>query len=328
MPPVSSTVRSRRSVASSASQMRIELVTTIRSAIGASASTRRQVVVPAVRPMAEPGRTIAAAASAMACFSSICSVDLAVKPGSTAVACVEGERGPAVHLVHQPLAGEQVEVAPDRHVADAELRREVAHPRRPWRCTWAAINSRRRRARMRELPVRPFAACTRGLRASDPGSSMPRNIIEYAPPEVNRFDHICPLIRPIAVCSWSKPAPLLDFVRRGVKVRRSSAIRRPTPLGGNSHMSRTTPRRSVAPATPQSPIGPFSRRQLLAGAGTVLGAGLLLGGAGSTIVSAAGSAQPRVRWAVRPERSRGVGDGHVRQQLLRPRPQGGVPGDD
>src|SRR6187401_1440718 len=57
-------------------------------------------------------------------------------------------------------------------------------------------------------------------------------------------------------------------------------------------MSRST-RRSPSPsATPQGPIGPMSRRQLLAGAGTAVGAGLLLGGTGFSLASAAGLRTP------------------------------------
>ena len=47
---------------------------------------RCHVVVPAVSPIAVPGRTRAAAAAAIACFSAVCSDDLARNPGSSVVA--------------------------------------------------------------------------------------------------------------------------------------------------------------------------------------------------------------------------------------------------
>ena len=52
-------------------------------------------------------------------------------------------------------------------------------------------------------------------------------------------------------------------------------------------MPRPTPRRSPAPSQyPNTSVNQFNRRKLLAGAGSALGAGVLLGGLGSAGVSA------------------------------------------
>ena len=79
------------------------------------------MVVPADSPTALPGRTSSAATPAMASFSARSRADLASKPGSS-VLVASGGVAPAVHLVEQPLAGQHVEVAADRHVGDAEDR--------------------------------------------------------------------------------------------------------------------------------------------------------------------------------------------------------------
>ncbi len=79
----------------------------------------------------------------------------------------------------------------------------------PWRCTWATINSRRRRARMRGLPVdrsRLTAGCGRPIRAPPC-----RVIIEHVTTEVNRFDHNRPSARAIAVVSGRNCVLSLDF---------------------------------------------------------------------------------------------------------------------
>ena len=55
-------------------------------------------------------------------------------------------------------------------------------------------------------------------------------------------------------------------------------------------------RRSPAPSDfPQSSVGPLSRRQLIAGAGSAVGAGLILAGLGSAGAAALTSANPRLR---------------------------------
>lgn len=52
-------------------------------------------------------------------------------------------------------------------------------------------------------------------------------------------------------------------------------------------MTRSTTRRSPAPSSfPSSSVGPITRRQLIAGAGTAIGAGIVLGGLGSAGASA------------------------------------------
>ena len=85
------------------------------------------MVVPADSPIALPGRTRPAAAPAMASFSARSRTDLASKPGSSALVR-PGARGAAVHLVDQPLAGERLEVAADRHVGHVERLEQVADP--------------------------------------------------------------------------------------------------------------------------------------------------------------------------------------------------------
>ena len=143
-------MRSRRSTASSPSQMRIELVTTIRSSTAASASTKRHVVVPAVSPIAVPGRTSSAAARAIARFSSICSVDLTANPGSTVVA--DGSVAPPCTLCTRPS---RVSRSRSRRMVMSLTPSCVVRSltrAEPWRCTWAAINSRRRRASIRVPP--------------------------------------------------------------------------------------------------------------------------------------------------------------------------------
>ena len=112
--------------------MRIELVTTIRSSTPSSAPARCHVVVPAVRPIAVPGRMSAAAAAAIASFSSTWVVDLTTNPGSTrGRGGIGGERRAAVDLVEHAGLVERLEIAPDRHVAHTEHLGEIADPRRP-----------------------------------------------------------------------------------------------------------------------------------------------------------------------------------------------------
>jgi multiple sugar transport system substrate-binding protein len=61
-------------------------------------------------------------------------------------------------------------------------------------------------------------------------------------------------------------------------------------------VTRPPSRRSPAPSDfPQSSVGPLSRRQLIAGAGSAVGAGLILAGLGSTGAAALTSANPRRR---------------------------------
>ena len=87
------------------------------------------MVVPAVMPMAVPGRTMAAAASAIARFCWVSRCDFTSKPGLVGAALLERRR-PAVDLLDETGGGEHVEVAPDRHVGHLQPSREVADPDR------------------------------------------------------------------------------------------------------------------------------------------------------------------------------------------------------
>ena len=82
------------------------------------------MVVPAVTPIAVPGWTSRTAAAAIASFSGRSRKDLASKPGLLGAA-LRRDRGAAVDLLDQPLVGQRVEVAPDRHVGHLQLLREV-----------------------------------------------------------------------------------------------------------------------------------------------------------------------------------------------------------
>ena len=88
------------------------------------------VVVPAVMPIALPGRTVAAPAIAMACFSPMLRSDLASKPGSSVRAFV-AKGCAAVHLQQQSGLVEQVEIAAHRHVADGQQRGQLADANGP-----------------------------------------------------------------------------------------------------------------------------------------------------------------------------------------------------
>ena len=73
------------------------------------------------------GSTRAAAASAMASFSSCWSADLVAKPGSKSAFPAAAVAPPWTFSSEAALV-EQLEVAPDRHVRHAELAHEVRHP--------------------------------------------------------------------------------------------------------------------------------------------------------------------------------------------------------
>ena len=102
-PPVSTTVRSARCEWCSTSATWIELVTTVRPAMSMMCEANCQVVVPAVMPMADPGRTSAAAAMAIACFSRVLRCSLASNPGSS-VLCSSGRVAPPCTLASSPAS--------------------------------------------------------------------------------------------------------------------------------------------------------------------------------------------------------------------------------
>ena len=150
MPPINITLRCGRSWASSVSKMRIELVITTRSATSTRCVARCHVVVPAVSPIAVPGRTRAAAAAAMASFSAVCSDDLARKPGSSVVAGRSPVSvAPPCTLVSSPC---WVRASRSRRIVMSLTPSSVVSSltrTEPCCWTWAAISSRRRRARTR-----------------------------------------------------------------------------------------------------------------------------------------------------------------------------------
>ncbi len=84
-PPVSTTVRSGRGLWVRISATRMLLVTTVRLGTDSSSPASRNVVVPAVMPIARPGVTRPAATRAIADFSSVLRSDLASNPGSSAL---------------------------------------------------------------------------------------------------------------------------------------------------------------------------------------------------------------------------------------------------
>ena len=123
-PPVRMIVWSVRPTWWRTSATRIELVTTVSPGTSARRWASAYVVVPAETPMAMPGSTSAAAASAIASFSACWSEDLAAKPGLEEGAA-EQRRRPAVDLLEQAALVEDLEVAADGHVGHAELADQV-----------------------------------------------------------------------------------------------------------------------------------------------------------------------------------------------------------
>ena len=124
-PPVRMIVWSARPTWWRTSATRIELVTTVRPGTSASRWARAYVVVPAETAIAIPGSTRATAASAMASFSALLERRTSPRsPGSKrALPAIDGR--PAVDLLEQAALVEDLEVAPDGHVRDAELADEV-----------------------------------------------------------------------------------------------------------------------------------------------------------------------------------------------------------
>ena len=121
------TVWSRRPERYRTSATRSELVTTVTPGISATRAASAWVVVPAEIAIAMPGSTSAAAAAAIACFSSCWSADLATNPGSIGREARDQRRA-AVDLLEEAVLVEDLEVAPDRHVGDPEVSRKVGDP--------------------------------------------------------------------------------------------------------------------------------------------------------------------------------------------------------
>ena len=280
-------MRSGRSTASSASQMRIELVTTIRSSTAVSASARRHVVVPAVSPIAVPGRTSAGGGEGDRPLL----VDLLGRLDGEAR--LDGgrrrQRGAAVHLVHEASRVSGVEVATDGHVADPELRRQVADPRR---AVALDVGGDQLPAAPGEHPRATAAGVRRPSRTRCRRPSRASSTMRPRSQQIRSSS-----ARWIAVgCGglWSNLRDSrLDFGdTSGPKCDPRPAPAGRSSLGGYMHMSRSTLVARPAPsAHPQSSIGPLTRRQLLAGAGAV-GAGLLLGGAGFSLGIGGRAAHP------------------------------------
>ncbi len=86
-----------------------------------------QVVVPADRATAVPGRIRWAAARAMPSFSGCCRTDLAANPGSSVDPGPATVAPPCTFSIEAPV-GQRLEVAADRHVGDAEVADEVGDP--------------------------------------------------------------------------------------------------------------------------------------------------------------------------------------------------------
>ena len=284
--------------------------------------------MPAVSPIAVPGRTIARPRRARS-RASRRSVRSTWRRSRARRSCVDGSVAPPCTLFTSPSRVEQVEVAADGHVADAELRREVAHPRRPVALHVGGDQLTAPRAG-RSCRVATVAACTRGLRASVRRSSMPR-IIRTRPTRSQQirssFARRSERLRWFVVrnCVFS-----LDFAHSEGPSEANVCIRRPTPLGGTHtcHVQHLVVRRgarrhrrarsarshdascSPEPA-PRSAPGSCSAAPDRASPRRPACAAPAFGGLFAPAASRGG-----------------VGDGHVRQQLLRRRPQGGVPGDD
>ena len=110
----------------STSATHTELVTTVRLGIFARCSVRACVVVPAETAIAMPACTNSAARAAMASFSPQPLHRLGGEARLGRRGLGDGERA-AVHLLQQALAVERDEVAPHRHVGDAEQVDQVGH---------------------------------------------------------------------------------------------------------------------------------------------------------------------------------------------------------
>ena len=113
----------------STSATRTELVTTVNPGTRASRWASAYVVVPADTAIAMPGSTSATAASAIASFSLCWRADFSGEAGLEQGGAGDRRRA-AVDLLEQSPLVEDLEVAPDGHVGDAELAHEVGDPDR------------------------------------------------------------------------------------------------------------------------------------------------------------------------------------------------------
>ena len=147
-PPVSTTVRSGRWAACSVSATRTELVTTTRSGTPTMSSASCHVVVPAVSPMAVPGCTIWAAATAMERFSPCWRWDFASNPGSSVARCSTAVAPPCTFSSNPAAANvsrsRRIVMSDTRNISVSSLTRTP-----PERTTSPRISSWRRRASTR-----------------------------------------------------------------------------------------------------------------------------------------------------------------------------------
>ena len=102
------------------SATRTELVTTVRSGTSSSWCASAYVVVPPDSAIALPGATSSAAARAMSSLARQLQPRLGLETRLVGARLDHRHRA-AVHLLHDALPGQRVEVAADRHVGDAEL---------------------------------------------------------------------------------------------------------------------------------------------------------------------------------------------------------------
>ena len=110
----------------STSATRSELVTTVSRGMPSSADATACVVVPADSATDAPGSSSCTAAAAIACFAAVCRCDLAANPGSSTL--LPAAVAPPCTRVTRPAAREHLDVAPDRHVGDAEPLDQLRHP--------------------------------------------------------------------------------------------------------------------------------------------------------------------------------------------------------
>ena len=129
----------------------VELVTIVSPSMSARNGVMAQVVVPAEMAMAVPGRMSAAAAAAIDCLADRAISRLASKPGSSVTLPVQHRA--AVDLGGDAGADQLLEVAPDRHVRDAQQVGQLADPDAAGRRSSAAMRAWRCRASMGGLRI-------------------------------------------------------------------------------------------------------------------------------------------------------------------------------
>ena len=108
----------------------IEFVTTVILGVSTRRRARAWVVVPAEIAIAMPGSTSSAAAAAMASFSACWRPDLVMNVGSASEPSERAVAPPWTFTMKAPIV-EDLQVATDRHVGDAQLTDQVRHPHAP-----------------------------------------------------------------------------------------------------------------------------------------------------------------------------------------------------